>query len=81
MADKIKKVLAKLRPKEREVVKLLLLRTKLSDLAGLDIKALKGHKGVYRVRRGNIRITFTRHQNKLRILRIDRRNEGAYKDL
>jgi len=81
MADKIKKILVKLSKKERELVKLLILRVKLDDLEGLDIKHLRGHAGLFRVRKGRIRIVFRRTKEKTLIVRIDRRSEKTYKDL
>jgi mRNA-degrading endonuclease RelE of RelBE toxin-antitoxin system len=81
MADKIKKILSKLSSRERELVKLLLLRIKLDDTEGLDIKQLKGHKDLFRARKGQIRIVFRRSENDIFVIRIDRRNEKTYKDL
>lgn len=81
MADKIKKLLAKLSSKEREIVKLLILRVKLNDIEGLDIKRLKGHSDLFRVRKGRLRIVYRKSVKKFIILRIDRRNEKTYKDL
>ena len=81
MADKIKKLLKKLKPKELELVKLLLLRLKLDDTEGLDIKQLKGHSDLYRVRKGQIRIVYRKSGNEVLVVRIDRRNEKTYKDL
>jgi mRNA-degrading endonuclease RelE of RelBE toxin-antitoxin system len=81
MADKIKKLLAKLSAKERELIKLLLLRIKLDDTVGLDIKQLKGHSELFRVRKGNFRIVYRKTKNEFLIVRIDRRNEKTYKDL
>lgn len=81
MADKIKKILAKLNSKERELVKLLLLRIKLDDTDGLDIKQLKGHNELFRVRKGRIRIVYRKNENEFLVVRIDRRNEKTYKDL
>lgn len=81
MADKIKKLLAKLSSKEREIVKLLILRVKLNDIEGLDIKQLKGHSDLFRVRKGRLRIVYRKSVKKFIILRIDRRNEKTYKDL
>lgn len=81
MADKIKKLLAKLSSKEREIVKLLILRVKLNDIEGLDIKQLKGHSDLFRVRKGRLRIVYRKSVKKFIILRIDRKNEKTYKDL
>lgn len=81
MADKIKKLLAKLNSQERELVKLLILRVKLDDTLGLDIKQLKGHTDLFRVRKGRLRIVYKKDANSFLIVRIDRRNEKTYKDL
>jgi mRNA-degrading endonuclease RelE of RelBE toxin-antitoxin system len=81
MADKIKKLLAKLKSQERELVKLLILRVKLDDTLGLDIKQLKGHSDLFRVRKGRLRIVYRKDANSFLIVRIDRRNEKTYKDL
>jgi mRNA-degrading endonuclease RelE of RelBE toxin-antitoxin system len=81
MADKIKKLLAKLTPKERELVKLLILRVKLDDTEGLDIKQLKGHADLFRVRKGRLRIVYKKTAKEFLIVRIDRRSEKTYKGL
>jgi mRNA-degrading endonuclease RelE of RelBE toxin-antitoxin system len=81
MSDKIKKLLAKLSSSEREHVNLLLLRIKLNDLVGLDIKRLKGHKDLFRVRKGKLRIVYRKTPKSFLIIRIDRRHESTYKDL
>lgn len=81
MADKIKKLLKKLKPKELEIVKLLLLRIKLDDTEGLDMKQLKGHSDLFRVRKGQLRIVFRKTGDQILIIRIDRRNEKTDKDL
>lgn len=80
MFDKIRKLLAKLTPREREVVKLLVLRLKLDDTEGLDIKTLSGHKDVLRVRKGRLRIVYRKNPREFLVVRIDRRNEKTYKD-
>ncbi len=81
MADKIKKILAKLTVKEQEIVKLLILRVKLGDTDGLNISHLKGHTDLFRVKKGRIRIVYRMKSSKIIIVRIDRRNEKTYKDL
>jgi len=81
MADKIKKILAKLTKQERDLVQLLIMRVKLDDTLGLDIKQLKGHKDLYRVRKGRIRIVYRKNADAFLIVKIDRRSENTYKDL
>jgi mRNA-degrading endonuclease RelE of RelBE toxin-antitoxin system len=52
----------------------------LWKLENLDVKKLKGKDGIYRVRRGDYRITFTKRSDGLVIiLYIDRRDEDTYK--
>ena len=75
MSDKIKKLLAKLTPEERELVKLLILRIKLGDTIGLNIKLLSGHVNLFRVRKGRLRIVYRKNHKEFSIVRIDRRNE------
>jgi mRNA-degrading endonuclease RelE of RelBE toxin-antitoxin system len=81
MADQIKKLLAKLSPKEREIIKLLIFRIKLDDTQGLDIKQLSGHANLFRVRKGSLRVVYRKTTSDILIIRIDRRNEKTYKDL
>lgn len=81
MADKIKKLLAKLTLKERELVKLLILRVKLDDTVGLNVRQLVGHSDLFRVRKGRLRIVYRNNAKVFKIIRIDRRNEKTYKDL
>lgn len=81
MADKIKKLLAKLSQQERNLVKLLILRITMDDTLGLDIKKLKGHSNLFRVRKNRIRIVYSNDNDKVLIIKIDIRNEKTYKDL
>jgi mRNA-degrading endonuclease RelE of RelBE toxin-antitoxin system len=81
MSDKIKKLLAKLTPREREVIKLLILRVKLDDTIGLNVRQLIGHNDLFRVRKGRLRIVYRKNSKEFTIVRIDRRNEKTYKDL
>lgn len=82
MADKIAKLLAKLPRKQLELFLEILTKINQGDLIGLDVKSLKGHKNLYRVRAGDYRIIFTLSgQGKRIILLIAKRNEKTYKDL
>ena len=81
MADKIQKILSKLSFKEKESVKLLILRIKLDDTLGLNINQLKGHTDLFRAKKGRIRIIYRKNAKEFLILKIDRRNEKTYKDL
>lgn len=81
MADKIKKILAKLSKQERNLVKLLIMRITMDDTLGLNISQLKGHKNLFRAKKNRIRIIYSKNNNEIQIVRIDRRNENTYKDL
>lgn len=82
MTDKIPKLLSKLSKRDLRRISKTVEQIHVLQLEGLDIKALKGQSGVYRVRVGNFRIIFAINQAKqTSILSIGRRNEGTYKDL
>jgi len=80
MTDKITKAIAKLSPKERQQVKIILQRLKDHRAQGLKVAKLKGHKGIFRVKKGDLRIIYRRHNQKIRILTIERRSKTTYKD-
>jgi len=45
----------------------------------LNIKKLKGHNDIFRVRKGNIRIIYHLESGKIKLLAIMRRNEKTHK--
>lgn len=49
------------------------------DWHSLDIKKLRGHENIFRVRKGNIRIIFVKDKKDISILTIERRRENTYK--
>lgn len=80
--DKITKTLNKLSDKERKIIQNLVEKIMSENLKGLDIKKLKGFGGLYRVRKGGLRIIFERSSNnKISVLSIDKRKEDTYKNL
>ncbi len=82
MTDKVAKLLSKLSKSDLKRISKTVGQINKLQLEGLDIKALKGQSGIYRVRVGNYRIIFSIKQTqKANILTIDRRNEKTYKDL
>jgi mRNA-degrading endonuclease RelE of RelBE toxin-antitoxin system len=81
MVDKITKALNKFTQKEKELVKNLLLKINKNNVAGLDLKKLKGRNDVYRVRKGKIRIIYRIEDKQIFLLAIERRNENTYKDI
>ena len=81
MADKIKKLLAKLSQQDRNLIKLLVLRITMDDTLGLDIKKIRGHGNLFRVRKNRLRIVYSKDNDNILIIKIDLRNEKTYKDL
>lgn len=76
--DKIQKFLKRLDARERIVVERITKQIHAGHLSGLDVKKLKGHNGLFRVRQGNIRIIFNKQENVTRITSIERRSENTY---
>ena len=78
--DRIQKALKKLSEKEKAQVKTLLQRLRSNQLQGLDIKKLKGHSDILRVRKGDIRIIYRQKADDIFVLAIERRSEKTYRD-
>lgn len=78
MVDKIQKVLDKLSEKEKEQIKKILKEILDGHLAGYDIKKLKGHQDIYRIRKGRIRIIYQQNMNGIFLLAIERRSDTTY---
>ena len=78
MVDKIQKSLNKLSEKDRALVKQVFTAIENSQVVGLDVKKLKGHDDIFRVRKGKIRIVYRIHNGELYILAIERRNDTTY---
>lgn len=77
--DKIEKALARLTVAEKTRVKKALEALLGGKMAGLDVKKLKGHSDIFRLRVGNLRIIYQKKGEKVFILAIARRNEKTYK--
>ena len=77
--DHIAKALKKLSPKERAVLREILQRIVTKNPAGLDIKKLKGHEHIFRVRKGDLRVIYRIEKNDAtKILAIERRSDTTY---
>lgn len=74
MGDKISKALDKLRDKERLRTKETIARIEHGDIAGLDIKKLKGYENLFRVRLGSLRIIYEIKNGTYRALSITHRD-------
>ena len=75
--DKIAKALKKLLPKEKNKSKNILEKLDKNDFSGLDIVKLRGNKNIYRARQGNIRIIFTKNEDVVKILTVERRSDNV----
>lgn len=82
MADKIVKLLRKLPSRQLRLLLPVIQQIVDNDLEGLDVKTLKGHVGLYRVRVGNYRIIFTKQGSQQpKIISIAKRDENTYRGL
>ena len=75
----LKKLLSKFSKEERRMIESLIESVVSLNWRNLDIKKLKGHQNIFRVRKSNIRIIFTKENKNIFILSIDRRSESTYK--
>lgn len=73
--DKIKKFLLKLTKNERALIKTILKDVLTLNLQNYDIKPLKGYKGIFRLRKGDIRIIFIKEGKTGMIIDIDYRKD------
>jgi len=79
--DRIAKTLKKLSPKEREALKTILDNIVAKNFVGLDIKKLKGHENIYRVRKGDLRVIYRVAPDSVTtILAIERRSDTTYRE-
>jgi len=79
--NRVDKFLSKLPLKERIVAKECLDLVKSRKFGNLDFKKLKGFDNKYRVRQARIRIIFYMDENKIEIIKVDRRSDNTYKGL
>jgi mRNA-degrading endonuclease RelE of RelBE toxin-antitoxin system len=79
MAEKFEKYLLKLSPKQRELFESLIKRILVGDFYGMDLKPLKGHKGFFRVRKGQVRIVFSQDPNGINLIDVKNRDEQTYR--
>ena len=79
--DKIEKALKKLSQKEKKSVGDILEKLNKNNLIGLNVQKLKGREGIFRVRKGDIRIICRKADDgNIFILAIERRSEKTYKN-
>ena len=78
--DRTEKFLKKLSAKELLLVEEVIVNLYKEKVKDLDIKKLKGHNDVFRVRYNRIRIIFRKVNKEIMILEISRRSEKTYRD-
>jgi mRNA-degrading endonuclease RelE of RelBE toxin-antitoxin system len=77
--DKITKALLKLSAKERAEIKGILEQIKNNSWSGFDLKKLKNHSDIYRLRKGQMRIIFrVKNSGEVMILALERRSDNTY---
>ncbi len=78
--DRIEKFLKQLGEKDRLIMLAVLADIRRLELGRYDVKALKGYKGVYRLRKGKIRFVFAETQSGGVLIDINYRSK-IYRDL
>ena len=79
--DKISKTIKKIDSKDALRIADTIEQVVKGKLNNLNIKKLKGHKDVFRVRVGNYRVIYKQKSNNIAILHIAHRNGKTYKSL
>lgn len=78
--DKIYKLLRKIKPKEAGLLAVAIEKIVNNDVIGLNIKKLKEHNDIFRVRVGNYRIIYRKTNTSTFIIEISKRDENTYKN-
>lgn len=79
--DKIEKFLRKIDEKRRQQISEVIEKVLSREWKHLDIKKLKGHDDVYRVRKRDMRVIFIDKGDDIRVLSVGYRDEDTYKNL
>jgi mRNA-degrading endonuclease RelE of RelBE toxin-antitoxin system len=80
MSDKIQKFLSKLSLKEFNLIKELISKIVSGDYGNLNVKKLEGHNDIFRLKKADIRIIFSKNNKTIEIISISRRSEKTYRD-
>ena len=80
MTDKVTKSLERLSAKEKKWVRDILVSVKSGNFSGLNISRLKGHKDIFRARKGDIRVIYRQVAGDSFVLAIERRSEKTYRN-
>ena len=76
--DKISKALKKFNEKEKQIIQSVLADIKKEKYQQYEVKKLKGYDGVFRIRKGNIRIIFRISNGEVFIVAVERRSDTIY---
>ncbi len=76
--DKISKALKKLSLKEQKRLKEILNKIKEGKIDDYQVKKLKTHDNIFRIRKGRMRIIFLKKDNKFFLLAVERRSDNTY---
>lgn len=76
--DKISKILAKLRPRERVWVDRAIVLIRMGQVSKFDIKKLKGFDNIFRVRKGRVRIIYKMDKSYFVIIDVQVRSDTTY---
>ncbi len=76
---RLKKLLSKLSRAEARTAEILIEKIISLNWRNLDMKRLKGHHNIFRVRKGSIRVIFLEDRSGISILSVERRREDTYK--
>lgn len=78
---RLKKLLSQFNKEDKAVIISLIEVIISLDWHALDVKKLKEHGNIFRVRKGKIRIIFAKDKKDIFILAIEYRRENTYKFL
>ena len=78
--NEVQKVLAKLPKEYKTSFDILMLRLLARDFMGLNIARLKGHKDIYRVKQGRLRVIYRMDGRNLSVLEVGLRSEKTYRN-
>ena len=79
--DKIEKALRMINAKEKEIIKDILDKLREDNILGFGVQKLRGHKDIFRAKKGNIRIIYRKIEaRKIFVLAIERRSEKTYRN-
>ena len=74
----LERLLVKFNREDRKILEYLIGRIISFNWQSLNVKKLKGYQNIFRLRKGKIRIIFTKIGKNIRIINIERRKENTY---